>query len=274
MACASGGALTRHPRRLTAVIALCAAVCAAAAGTSLAASGASCSAATAKTLEVDRVARVACGAFAGPGSHVMLVNLTTGVCMPFVRWDVFLLRGSVWKQLPLPDHGGLTGIPAVPVKNGIRETINIRRPSDLLCNPTGGTKARVWRWNGSTFVPGAWTYSKGAYRPGSTGHASVRYISSPTGNIQCTIGGSSTYCQTFDPPQHVSMDVHGTLDICRHQGCAGNAGEGVHFTVVPYGHSVSAGGVRCSSAFSGMTCTLTATGKGFVIARAGIRRVG
>ena len=194
------------------MIALTAAVCVSSAPAS-GAGTASCSATTAKSLEPDKVVAVACGSFAGPGSQVMLVNLTTGVCMPFVGWDVFLLQGGAWKRLSLPAHGGLTGSPAVPTGNDIRETIDIRRSSDLLCNPTGGTKTRLWHWNGTTFVPGAWTFSKGAVKNQPSTGGKVRFITSPSGNIQCTIVRGGAYCQTFEPPQHVEMDAGGKLDI-------------------------------------------------------------
>jgi len=86
----------------------------------------------------------------------MVVSLTTGVCLPFVGWELYVLRGGSWQHVILPPHGGLSGHPVVKVGNDLQETLEIRRPSDSLCNPTGGTKSRIWHWNGTRFAPGPW----------------------------------------------------------------------------------------------------------------------
>jgi hypothetical protein len=70
------------------------------------------------------------------------------------------------------------------------------------------------------------------------------------------------------------MDGSGRLTrICQHQGCAGNAGEHTKYIPIAYGHSVTVGRFRCLSETAGMTCVVSATGKGFQIAKAGIKRV-
>jgi len=243
--------------------------------------GGPCSTQTAQKLEPDKVSNVVCGAFAGPGSTAMVVNVTNGTCMPFLGWDAFVLTGGNWTRLPLGAHGGFTGYPVVAVGNDLKETLMVPKPGQPICLAST-SRSRIWRWNGNALVTGPWTYSKSADNPskpsgGQTG--TLKYISSPTGSIQCALGGANggVYCQTFEPDQHVSMDAHGKLDICHktpNRGCAGNAGEDVHFTTIPYGSSFSLGGVRCSSAFTGMTCVITATGRGFLIARQAIKRFG
>jgi hypothetical protein len=65
--------------------------------------------------------------------------------------------------------------------------------------------------------------------------------------------------------------------ICQHRPqnrCTGNFGEGPAFHQLAYGSSVTVGRFRCSSAVSGVTCTVTATGKGLFISRQAIKRVG
>ena len=71
------------------------------------------------------------------------------------------------------------------VGSGIRETHFVLRPGDAHCFPTGGTRSRTWRWNGTRFTSGAWKQSK----PASPGTLSISppsgYLKTPSGNIVC-----------------------------------------------------------------------------------------
>src|ERR1041385_4729472 len=82
--------------------------------------GGPCSKQTAQKVEPDTVARVVCGAFAGPGREGVVGNITNGTCMPFLGWDVFVLTGGNWARLPLGAHGGFSGYPVVVVGNGLK----------------------------------------------------------------------------------------------------------------------------------------------------------
>lgn len=95
---------------------------------------------------------------------------------------------------------------------------------------------------------------------------------SPTGNISCEIdynrSGVTTqaYCHTVTPPQSVTMDVTGRYTTCTGQQCLGNAG--MNTPTLAYGEATGVGPFLCTSAATGVTCT--ASGKGFMISRAGI----
>lgn len=238
--------------------------------------GGPCSKQTAQALEPNPVGNVICGAFAGPGSQAMVVNVSSATCLPFVGWDVFVRTGGSWTRLRLSAHGGLTGYPVVAVGTDLRETSMVARPGQPICLASA-SRSRIWHWDGSALIAGAWTGVKA--RPTSTNPdgntGSRRAFYTPSRNIQCLLSGTAAYCQTFKPPAHANLTADGNLDICKRGPiCAGNAGEDVHFTLLPYGKAVSAGGFRCTSAFTGVTCVIVATGKGFLIARQGIKRLG
>ncbi len=234
--------------------------------------GGPCTKVTAGKLEIDTVASVVCGAFLGPGSRAMVVNLTTGNCLPFVGWDVFALTGGAWQKVPLPAHGGLSGTPVVAAGAGLRETLPIRRSGDPLCNPTGGLQTRIWHWNGTALVPGAWKHATASPTAANTTHAAIY---TPSRNITCTIADNGktggVYCLMRQPPSRVSMDSRGRLNVCRGSTCLGNFDENEKFNVLPYGRSITVGRFRCRSQTTGLTCIVAATGKGFLIARAGVK---
>jgi hypothetical protein len=73
------------------------------------------------------------------------------------------------------------------------------------------------------------------------------------------------------------MGRDGQLSICREGSlmtthCLGDPGE--HTPVLAYGRHITLTHFRCASLQTGVTCTVIATGKGFRIDRAGVRRVG
>jgi NHL repeat-containing protein len=96
-----------------------------------------------------------CGRFTGPGSTAMAGIYHSGTCLPFQGFAVFHLVGGGWKEvLPLTDFGVLS---IKAVGNDIKETAPVFRPGDFRCNPSGGERSRIWHWNGSRMVAGAWT---------------------------------------------------------------------------------------------------------------------
>ena len=104
------------------------------------------------------VAQVLCGAFAGPGSQAMAASLAIPSCGRTAGWVVFRRTAGTW-QLVLTRNNGAD---LDAVGSGIRETQFVLRPGDAHCFPTGGTRSRTWRWNGTRFTSGAWKQSKPA----------------------------------------------------------------------------------------------------------------
>ena len=89
----------------------------------------------------------------GPGSQTMVALLASGgASNPFGGWAVFRLAGGTW-QLVMEHAGGGRITAAGP---DIRETVSVMREGDSHCCPTGGTKARLWHWNGTRFTAGPW----------------------------------------------------------------------------------------------------------------------
>jgi hypothetical protein len=104
----------------------------------------------------------------------------------------------------------------------------------------------------------------------------------PSRNISCEIfddGGAQADvgCLMINPQASVNLGPDGHADICQHRAnghCTGNFGEGPSFRQLPYGRSVSVGRFRCSSATTGITCIVRATGKGFFMSVQLVRPVG
>ena len=69
-----------------------------------------------------------------------------------------------------------------------RETVSIYRDGDPRCCPSGGTKTRVWHWNGSRFVAGPSKHMTS----GEGGAQTPLRFDSPSRNINCWVydGGS------------------------------------------------------------------------------------
>jgi hypothetical protein len=98
---------------------------------------------------------------------------------------------------------------------------------------------------------------------------------SPTGNLGCEIdygnagNADRVYCQSFSPPQSVTMSADGSFKTCTGTNCIGNPGQGT--PTLSYGATATGGPFSCVSAASGITCT--ASGKGFEISRTGVTAV-
>lgn len=101
---------------------------------------------------------------------------------------------------------------------------------------------------------------------------------SPLAGMGCEIDvgqgvASETYCQTFEPPESVTMTASGRATVCHphgSDGCLGNPGE--HTPTLAYGKVTGAKPFRCLSSRSGLVCTVS-TGKGFVISLSRITRI-
>jgi hypothetical protein len=119
--------------------------------------------------------------------------------------------------------------------------------------------------------------------------SAVRWFHSPSGNIQCEVAsyepppllglslrpevrGTYAYCQTFEPRQTAILTANGRTSICVGPTCS--VGDGPEdATVLPHGLSIRVGIFRCTSAVTGISCFVIASGRGFRIARQGVVRV-
>jgi hypothetical protein len=101
------------------------------------------------------VFQVLCGPFAGPRSRIMVASYFGPGNSGVVDWAVFRAAGDLW-QLVLTRH---EGVRLAAVRSDFEEIMSVYRSGDPRCCPSGGTRSRVWRWNGSRFVASAWKYS-------------------------------------------------------------------------------------------------------------------
>src|SRR5207302_9752923 len=100
------------------------------------------------------IAQVLCGPFTGSGSQAMAVTIAAPTCWSPRRWAVFSFAGNAW-QLVF-QQAGFIFPPVVAVGHDIRVETAVFLPSDKArCLPNGGSQARLWHWNGRTFIPGA-----------------------------------------------------------------------------------------------------------------------
>jgi hypothetical protein len=215
----------------------------------------------------DPVGKVLCGSFTGPGSQTMVVSLWGPGNTGFIDWVVFRWAGDAW-QFVMKEPAGAS---ITAAGSDIRQTLPIYRASDSRCCPTGGTKTRIWHWDGSRFLAGPW-------KQVTKGDLETRDFYSPSKNIYCWLGDSSQLrgasCLSRKSPQSVRMDANGGLKICHGRRClgCGCAPEGV--STLRYGRQITVGRFRCRSQQSGVTCTVIQSGRGFFISRTDIRRVG
>lgn len=222
------------------------------------------------------VSQVLCGPFTGPGSQAMAVTILAPTCWGIQRWGVFRFASGTWRLVL--DQPAYLVPPLVAVGSEIRETTAVFRSGDPRCIPSGGAHARIWHWNGSRLVAGPW-------KRVAKGEPEARGFDSPSLNISCGMFDDSSFrqvvCQSRTPPQKVTMDSVGRLSTCRdrtpsdsNNNCnLGDRGEGP-IRPLAYGRQITVGRFRCLSLEIGVRCTVIRSGKGFLINRDGVSRVG
>jgi hypothetical protein len=203
---------------------------------------------------------------------VASVAAPTG-CGGSIGWAVFSFSGGEWHLVMNQRNGAFLSAAG----SNIRERVGAPRPGDPPCSPSAW-KSRIWHWNGSRFVAGPWE-QVGKEEPARRG------FYSPSRNIACGMFDDSSYryvnCQSRVPPQNVTMYASGRVTICRdptpnnvaNECNIGDPGEGV-ISVLAYGKQITVGRFRCQSLQIGVRCTVIRSGKGFLINRDGVSRVG
>jgi hypothetical protein len=231
--------------------------------------------------QLEHPVTVLCGAFLGPGSHAMAVTFNNGTCIPDTGWAVFRDNGGAWQLLDPPGQVSDVILPLTAVGDDIREEYAVYRQGDGPCQPSGGTRARLWHWDGSQLVAGASTQVQPAAGGGSA--ATSAAFRSPSRNLSCEMNdrrpgvGSYVYCQSVNRPHSVKLKPSGRFTVCRDRSrrttrCLGDPGEGT--PVLGYGRQKTVGRFRCRSRHGGVTCTVIRSGKGFRIDSDGVSRVG
>lgn len=218
----------------------------------------------------DQIAKVFCGAFVGPGSQAMVVAFTPGTC-GINGWAVFSFTGGDWQLVGPPHRGWIFAVAAVG--SDIRETAPVPTGKFQCPLTNGKPRSRIWHWDGTRLVAGPWKQ----VMPATPVRSAV--FRTPSRNIICSLGDSSDYlgviCSSFKAPLRVKMDAGGRLKICHGRRCVVGCGcvpEGI--STLGYGKQITVGRFRCRSQRSGVTCTVIRSGKGFLISRTGVRRVG
>jgi hypothetical protein len=235
----------------------------------------------------DPVAEVLCGAFVGPGSQAMVASLAIPSCGRTGGWVVFRRAGATWELVMERHNGG----DLHAVGTGIRETQFVLRPGDAHCFPTGGTRSRTWRWNGTRFTSTAWTRSMPTTPKTPSATLPSGYLKTPSGNIACVYwlraAAPSIGCRIrsglvpeprTDRPgcprtDDVSLRATGRPTIGGRSICRGeDEGDAGPFAfesvarVLAYGTTWAGGGLRCTSAETGLTCR-NKSGHGFFLSR-------
>ena len=218
------------------------------------------------------VGQVLCGPFTGAGSEAMVVAFSAAVCWPSMQWVIFGRTAGQWR--PVLVRSDFIVPPLVVVGADIRETSPVFRPGDLRCFPSGGTHARIWHWNGASFTASEWEQVTPGKAAAPAGAATSGYFKTPSGNIVCGYANTSVYCgirSGLNPPppsrgpgcsrsNRVTLAAtgrpHTGKSVCPgedEEDAGPFAGESVA-RVLDYGTTWSGGGVRCTSAATGLTC--------------------
>ena len=222
----------------------------------------------------DPIAQVLCGPFLGPGSQAMVVSFAQATCWGINGWAIFSFTGSAWQLVPNESHKNFI-FPLAAVGSDIRERVPVYRKGDGPCTPSGGSKARIWHWDGMRFVAGAWKQVTSGKAPQKDAivFSPLRYGVTCHMTDDGSFRGSWVYCWIGGnphPTRHVKLNPDGRFSATATTPIP----QGLGGPVPPYGTRVTAGRFRCQSLRSGMKCTVISTGKGFLFSIQGARRVG
>ena len=107
------------------------------------------------------VRQLLCGSFMGPGSEAMAITIGAPTCWPIQHWAILGFRDGAWRLLETVPAYLIP--PLTAVGNDIREETAVQRSGDARCFPSGGTRARLWHWDGTRFVAGPGRRSRKAW---------------------------------------------------------------------------------------------------------------
>lgn len=211
------------------------------------------------------VGPVLCGSLLGPGSNAMIVSFKAATCGGTAGWAAFRRHAGRWNLVWKYRNGQRS---LAKVGTDIEETLNILRPGDPRCVPTGGTKSRVWHWNGSRFVPGKWTLH----------YVNPEHFISPDKRVSCDIDESEAVCAAIN--EETGADHGGYLTQAGKVSVCSVAYPSLYEScfvqwdpqppVLPYGQASELNGFRCASALDGISCVKVsppAVGKGFRVSQ-------
>jgi hypothetical protein len=212
------------------------------------------------------VFQVLCGPFAGPGSQVMVASFFGPGNSGVTDWAFFVWNGGDWTLAVTRHEAGRFAA----VGGDVRETMDIYRARDPRCCPKGGTRSRVWHWDGTRFVTGTWI----AKLRVSQFYSPLK----PSRNLWCGLENSSRFrgvrCQTGRPARGAKLTSNGKLRTCHGRyGCVGCICDEGNDVDLDFGTQVTIGRFTCLSLATGVRCTVTETGKGFLINNRGITRI-
>jgi hypothetical protein len=222
-------------------------------------------------------AQVLCGPFLGRGSKAMVVVNLAETCHPDFGWSVFRLTGGGWHFVwKLPD--GQKSLAAVG--SNIEETDSILRPSNSRCNPTGGTETRIWHWNGKRFVASPWTKHLAA--PTALGFLAGHGLNCEMRDEPGPIADDNVLCESRRLAskggevfaQKATLQLDGQIASCSGQEAECQLGNAGVVPTFPSGKIVTVGRFTCKVLATGVECTVTATGKGFLITPEAVTEVG
>lgn len=198
---------------------------------------------------------VLCGPFLGRRSNAMIVSFQAATCGGTFGWAAFRRHRGRWNLVWRYGNGQRS---IAKVGQEIRETVNILRPGDPRCLPTGGTKSRRWRWNGHKFVAGRWTY------------VNPESFASPDRHVTCYISRAETSCHAMNPsgPQYSArLSRAGAVSTCAaaipslKEHCFQQWDN--ELPTLRYGQRTTVEGFRCTSTREGIMCTrASAPGQG------------
>jgi hypothetical protein len=130
-------------------------------------------------------------------------------------------------------------------------------------------------WNGARFVATVWKLTVPAM-------VHLHSVLSPDRKLWCTLDDSSAAHYAWcgyagpPPPEHSGrVRPNGQVTLCTATSpgdCLQNWDDAA--PILRYGQRDELYGYRCTSAKTGITCVVIASGKGFAIDRAGVTKVG
>jgi hypothetical protein len=231
------------------------------------------------------ISQVLCGPFLGPGSQGMVASIAVSAgCGGSIGWAVFRSAAATWQLVMKRNNGAFLSA----VHSDIQERVGAPRPSDPHCSPSAW-KSRIWHWNGARLTATAWKVTPATGAAG-TGALTTGYFKTPSGNIVCfhspgpkdlpqaiVVCGIKSGLKPAPPRRpckeggyagdRVELFATGRAHV---PACAGDPGPFVGIgraKVLGYGKAWSGGGLRCKSAFTGLTCR-NKSGHGFFLSRA------